>query len=109
MTDTLLEAAADALLRVVRTAGRSSAPDDFLRSDLKSTLNALAAFFDGYRRTLTDVARLAQLDVVVSALAAIENAGFRVSPDTNGDPTLWCKACGRDSGSHYTICEKNRP
>lgn len=38
---------------------------------------------------------------------AIENGNFRVSKDTHGGPTLWCKECERDSGFHWETCSKN--
>ena len=38
---------------------------------------------------------------------AIEGAGFRVSPNILGVPTLWCKECGRDSGFHWSHCSKS--
>lgn len=39
-------------------------------------------------------------------LHAIRNAGFRVSDDLLGNPTLWCVECGRDSGMHHPTCSK---
>ena len=44
-----------------------------------------------------------------TALAeAIAAAGFRMSDDTNGKPTLWCKECNRDSGWHAPGCKVRR-
>jgi hypothetical protein len=40
---------------------------------------------------------------------AVENAGFRVSVDLFGKPTLWCKECSRDSGFHHVSCSKSKP
>ena len=33
-------------------------------------------------------------------------AGFRISNDLLGHPTLWCVECGRDSGYHHDGCSK---
>lgn len=41
------------------------------------------------------------------AKRAIEAAGFRVANDLLGQPTLWCKECGRDSGFHWNNCSKS--
>lgn len=35
---------------------------------------------------------------------AIASAGFRVAPNLLGEPTLWCRECGRDSGFHWAPC-----
>ena len=37
---------------------------------------------------------------------AIAAAGFRIAPSLHGQPTLWCKECGRDSGLHWSSCSK---
>lgn len=39
---------------------------------------------------------------------AIDAAGFRVANDMMGQPTLWCKECGRDSGFHWEHCSKHK-
>ena len=36
----------------------------------------------------------------------IDVAGFRVSNDLLGHPTLWCVECGRDGGYHLDVCSK---
>lgn len=43
---------------------------------------------------------------IVQLEAAVESAGMRVAPDHLERPTLWCKACGRDSGYHGEKCER---
>lgn len=40
-------------------------------------------------------------------VGAIQRAGFRAALDLHDVPTLWCTACGRDSGLHHATCEKS--
>lgn len=47
------------------------------------------------------------IDFEFRLLAAVESAGFEMKPSIAGDPVLWCKECGRDSGYHWKPCSKN--
>jgi hypothetical protein len=56
---------------------------------------------------LLEIARTnvpALIDLAEAQAAAIESAGFRVSPSIDEAPTLWCLECGRDGGYHWEKC-----
>jgi hypothetical protein len=62
---------------------------------------------------MTDSEKDVSLDIknitenVKALVDAVESAGFRLSKDLLGKPTLWCIECGRDNGFHWTACSKH--
>jgi hypothetical protein len=68
-TDSVLDEAASALVRVIRDGARTSTPDTFLRADLTRALTAFVELLHDRGLTLVGVAKAAQ--------AVVEHVGIR--------------------------------
>ncbi len=40
---------------------------------------------------------------------ALKSANMRMGTDLNGNSTLFCRQCNRDSGYHYDGCQRAQP